>query len=278
MRYTFILLTALAVLLSCKDGSSTSNIDTSSATDHIEQANPNDQAMNSNTIKEVRTTTIKSKDGVPITADIYEVENSSKPVILLFHQAGYSRGEYIEIAPKLNALGYTCLAIDQRSGKGVNGVANETNKEAKAAKKNTEFADAIVDLRAAIEFSLEEFDTDKVILWGSSYSSSLVLILGNEYADQVSAILSFAPGEYFTYEGKKIADYAAGLETPVFITSAKNEYNNWKAIYESIPATSKAHYLPEDKGHHGSKALWEKSAGHESYWKHVEGFLAEHAG
>ena len=64
----------------------------------------------------------------------------------------------------------------------------------------------------------------------------------------------------------------------MFITSAKNEYNNWKAIYESIPATSKAHYLPEDKGHHGSKALWEKSKGHETYWEHVIGFLNAHAG
>ncbi len=278
MRYTFILLTLLAILLSCKNGSSTNNIESSVITDHIGQADTTDKAMNSNTIKDVRTTTIKSKDGLQITADIYEVENSSKPVILLFHQAGYSRGEYVEIAPKLNALGYTCIAIDQRSGDGVNGVTNETNKAAKTAGKATEFVDAIDDLRATIEFSLKEFDTDKIVLWGSSYSSSLVLILGNEYSDNVSAILSFAPGEYFTYEGKKIADYAAGLETSVFITSAKNEYNNWKGIYESIPSSSKAHYLPEDAGHHGSKALWEKSTGHETYWEHVIGFLDQHAG
>ena len=49
---------------------------------------------------------------------------ANAPVLVLFHQAGWSRGEYREIAPKLNELGYICLAIDQRSGKGVNGVAN----------------------------------------------------------------------------------------------------------------------------------------------------------
>ena len=277
MRYTFILI-ALLVLTQCKDTSANHNIEQSNLTDHISQTTTNDKPMTSNTVKDVRTTIIQSKDGLAITADIYEVENSDKPVILLFHQARYSRGEYIEIAPKLNELGYTCVAIDQRSGDSVNGVDNETYKAAKAAGKGTEFVDAIDDLRAAIDFALAEFYTDQVVLWGSSYSSSLVLILGNEYADQAAAILSFAPGEYFTYEEKKIEDYAAGLNTPVFFTSAKNEYNNWKAIYESIPSTSKDNYLPEDQGYHGSKALWEKSKGYKTYWEHVISFLEAHAG
>ena len=224
-------------------------------------------------INEVKTITIKSKDGLPITADIYKVENSSKPTILLFHQAGYSRGEYVEIAPKLNELGYSCIAIDQRSGKEVNGVVNETNLAAKKENKKTEFVDAIDDLRATIDYALGEFGSKEVILWVSSYSSSLVLILGNEYTKNVSAILSFAPGEYFTYQDKKIEDFASGLNTPVFITSAKNEYKNWKSIFDKIPAESKTKFLPTDKGYHGSKALWEKNDGNEAYWENVLAFL-----
>ena len=224
-------------------------------------------------INEVKTITIKSKDGLPITADIYKVENSSKPTILLFHQAGYSRGEYVEIAPKLNELGYSCIAIDQRSGKEVNGVVNETNLAAKKENKKTEFVDAIDDLRATIDYALGEFGSKEVILWGSSYSSSLVLILGNEYTKNVSAMLSFAPGEYFTYQDKKIEDFASGLNTPVFITSAKNEYKNWKSIFDKIPAESKTKFLPTDKGYHGSKALWEKNDGNEAYWENVLAFL-----
>lgn len=72
------------------------------------------------------TISFPSKDGLEITADVYFTGDKSKPWILLCHQARWSRGEYNEIAPKLNALGFNCLATDQRSGKEVNGVTNET--------------------------------------------------------------------------------------------------------------------------------------------------------
>ena len=219
------------------------------------------------------TITIPSKDNLPIKADIYKVENSEKPTILLFHQAGYSRGEYIEIAPKLNKLGYSCIAIDQRSGKKVNDIANETNMAAKKANKKTEYVDAIPDLQATIEYALNEFGSEEVVLWGSSYSSSLIFIMGNEYKDNVVAMLAFAPGEYFSYDGKKIKDFASTIDKPVFITSAKNEYNNWKTIYDAIPSASKSKFLPSSKGYHGSKALWEKNEGYEEYWENVINFL-----
>ena len=77
-----------------------------------------------------------SKDGLKITADLYESKKSnSDTFILLFHQAGWSRGEYNETAPKLNNLGYTCLAVDQRSGGEVNNVTNQTHLRAEKANK-----------------------------------------------------------------------------------------------------------------------------------------------
>ena len=63
-----------------------------------------------------------ASDGVSITADLYLAHaDLNKPLIVLCHQAGWSRGEYREIAPKLNALGFNCIAIDQRSGGSING-------------------------------------------------------------------------------------------------------------------------------------------------------------
>ena len=44
-----------------------------------------------------------------------------------------------EIADSLTALGFNCLAIDQRSGGSVNGVTNETKVRATAAGKGTDF-------------------------------------------------------------------------------------------------------------------------------------------
>ena len=43
--------------------------------------------------------TFLAEDGLLITADLYEI-NPKKPYILLFHQAGYSRGEYKETTQK----------------------------------------------------------------------------------------------------------------------------------------------------------------------------------
>ena len=63
------------------------------------------------------TVTFPSEDGLLITADIHApYGNGEAPIIVLFHQAGWSRGEYAEIAPWLNTLGYNCMAVDQRSG------------------------------------------------------------------------------------------------------------------------------------------------------------------
>ena len=69
--------------------------------------------------------TFESEDGVLITADHYLI-NQEYPYIVLFHQAGSSRGEFNEIAEKLMMLRYNCLAVDLRSGDNSNFVKNET--------------------------------------------------------------------------------------------------------------------------------------------------------
>ncbi len=216
---------------------------------------------------------LKSSDGVTVHADLYEHQNKNAPVILLFHQAGYSRGEYRTIAPELNKLGFTCISIDQRSGKQVNGVTNKTFLAAKKLQKKTKYPDALPDLESALNYAKEKYKSSKIIIWGSSYSASLVFILGSKYQKDISGILAFSPGEYFTYEGKKINEFSKTLNIPIYITSAKNEHNSWKKIYEAIPNSNKTYFLPKDNGFHGSKALWKTKIGHENYWNSVRSFL-----
>ena len=70
-----------------------------------------------------------------MVADLYRQSlGADAPLIVLCHQAGGSRGEYREIAPRLNKLGYQCLAIDQRAGGQVKGVVNETYRAAGGSK------------------------------------------------------------------------------------------------------------------------------------------------
>lgn len=218
------------------------------------------------------TISFKSDDGLKVTADLYMTHESNAPFIILYHQAGYSRGEYRSIAPQLNAMGYNCMAVDQRSGDKVNGVMNETHQRAVTAKFPTEYLDAIPDMEAAYLYVKYSIKPDKIILWGSSYSAALMFYMGSVHHKNLSGILCFAPGNYFKINNKELKTYAARITCPVFITSAKSEYKNWKGIYDQI-RSDKSYFLPETEGKHGSKALWSDNPSHQEYWAAVTKFL-----
>lgn len=220
-----------------------------------------------------QTETIKfpSEDGIEITADLYKIEDSA-PWIILHHQAGFSRGAYLSIAPKLNKLGFNCIATDQRSGKEVNEVINQTHLEAEKQGKETKYVNAIPDLIATLNYVKSTLKATEIIIWGSSYSSALTFYMGSQYPDDIKAILAFSPGEYFEIGDQKIGSFAAQVKCPVFITSAKSEEQYWRIIYDAVPG-EKYFYLPQEEGFHGSRALWPEKEGHELVWVEVEKYL-----
>jgi len=225
------------------------------------------------------TLNFRSLDGLQITAELYSRGTVvDAPLIVLCHQAGWSRGEYREIAPKLNKMGFRCLAIDQRSGGKVNDVVNETNAKAKADDKETNFNDAEQDMISALVYARGLQPGGKIILWGSSYSSALALRIAGENPKLVDGVMAFAPGEYFVRFGKPedwITSSAKKIKVPVFITSAKDELPRWQGIYDAVPGDQKTKFVPETAGNHGSRALWEKFDDSGAYWKSVEGFLKQ---
>jgi dienelactone hydrolase len=203
------------------------------------------------------TVTFSSKDGLQITADTYlDKTEKNRPLIVLFHQAAWSRGEYNEIAPKLNKLGFDALAVDLRSGKAVNGVINQTAKGAQNAGKNMRYIDALPDMESALLYARtlarKRAGKDaKVIAWGSSYSSALVLQLIGEKPELADAVLSFSPGEYFKKSGKPrdwVQKSAESIDIPVFITSAKSEKGRWSAIFKAIKSKNKVSFTPKTNG------------------------------
>jgi len=216
------------------------------------------------------TTTIKynSLDAVEITADHYHV-GKDKPVIVMCHQASYSRGEYQEIAVTLNSLGFNCIAIDQRSGSGVNGVVNQTYISATAAGLPTSYTDSKQDITASISWAKAYYNKD-VILLGSSYSASLSLIIANENAD-VEQVLVFSPGEYLS--GINVQTEVTGLNKPAFLTSAKAEAPGVTNLYNVISSTDKVQYTPSGAGRHGASALWTTEPHHAEYLTAVKSFL-----
>ncbi len=221
--------------------------------------------------------TFKASDGLEITADLYVTNPETVPFIILFHQARWSRGEYLEIAPKLNELGFNCIAIDQRSGGEVNDVINETHQRAEKQGSGTNYIDALVDMNSAIDYIKEKYPkAGNLIIWGSSYSSALVLHIASVRKD-INGALSFAPGEYFEDQGKPkdwLKQGAKNISIPTFITSAKLEKKNWWDIAMEIPEHNRAYFLPTKLGKHGSRALWSKFTDSEEYWVAVKEFLA----
>ena len=243
------------------------------ATLRAEPASISEQSAGHDTIS------FPSADGLEITADLYRPHaEPSAPWIVLCHQAGWSRGEYRQIAPRLGKLGFNCLAIDQRSGKAVEGVLNETAQRAVAAGKGVAFLDAEQDMVAAIRFARQHHASGKLLLWGSSYSAALALRIAGEHSELVDGVLAFAPGEYFARFGKPkdwIAQSAAKIRVPTLITSAKKEGPRWQSIYAKIPGDDKVQFLPQTAGNHGSRALWGRFTDSEDYWTATDTFLVQ---
>ena len=222
------------------------------------------------------TITFPSTDQLTITADLYMPHSSAAPFIVLFHQAGYSRGEYLEIAPKLNDIGFNAMAVDQRSGEEVHGIVNETAKLAIERGLGTTFTDALPDLLAAIAYAKSNFAKGKLLIWGSSYSAALVLKIAGDTPDIADGLLAFSPGEYFVYLGMSetyISDSAKNITMPVFITSALNEKDTWQPLFDIIPSSEKTSFLPSTGGVHGSSTLLEETPENQEYWTALKVYL-----
>ncbi|MBW2162179.1 MAG: alpha/beta fold hydrolase [Deltaproteobacteria bacterium] len=215
--------------------------------------------------------------GIQGRADVYASQSKSATLVLLFHQAGWSRGEYREIAPKLIKAGYQVMAVDQRSGGKVNGIQNETHRRATRMGLARGYLAAYVDMEAALVYARKELAAERIIVWGSSYSASLVFRLAAEHSDEVTAVMAFAPGEYFKKEGHDyVQRFAKHVTQPVFVTSAKSEREQVSPIFKASPAKKKILFTPASKGQHGSRALWNEWSDSDVYWVAVNGFLTEY--
>jgi len=215
-----------------------------------------------------------SKDGLTITAESYEID-PDKPVILLFHQGGYNKYEYADIAPRLNKMGFNAIAIDQRSGGSFADKQNETyNRAIENGIENIEFTDAVQDIESAIDYLTDTYQ-QKIIVWGSSYSSSLALHVA-EKNKNVKAVISFSPGDYFGDKLPSLKTVLPKIEQPFLVTSSRDEASELKELLSSVDQSNlQLQFIPESDGFHGSRALWINQAGADEYWAAIMSFLEE---
>lgn len=212
-----------------------------------------------------------ANDGLIINGNLYEVHKTA-PIILLTHQRGYNRMEYSDIAPKLNELGYNCFAVDLRSGGSFASTENGTNERAREKGLEPKMIDAQQDIRAAVNYLNKKYNK-KVIVWGSSFSSSLALLEGVNNAN-VKAIIGFSPGDYFRDTAPSLSTVFSKIDKPYLVTSSKEEAITLSTLIgNSTLKENQQQFIPESKGFHGSRALWTGQEGAEEYWVVIKKFL-----
>ncbi len=216
---------------------------------------------------------LSAADGVTVYANAYASASPDAPVILLFHQAGSSKDEYAQIAPRLTELGYNAIAIDQRSG-GDLFAPNQT--VLKLGKSASDYRAALPDMDAALAWAKKMHPGSPVYAWGSSYSAALVFVFAAKHPHDVKAVLAFSPNEYITSNKHLVRDAARRLTCPVFVDSAADadEERGAKAIFDAVPSSDKMDFVPQH-GVHGSSTLRDDrdAAGSYENWDAVTRFL-----
>jgi alpha-beta hydrolase superfamily lysophospholipase len=218
--------------------------------------------------------TLTAADGVKVFATYYGADDKSKPIVLLFHMAGANGGEYATIAPRLNALGFNALALDQRSGGRAFGRANKT---VTALGRSTAYRAALADLQAALNWAHANHAA-KVVVCGSSYSASLVFLLAADNPGKIAGLMAFSPGEYLggAHTVRNAAAKLNGLAVFVSSASDSGEIAAARAIVGAVPASTKTQFVPK-RAPHGASALSADGnpAGYKQVWAAVEAYLAE---
>lgn len=193
--------------------------------------------------------TLNAADGVVVHGLYYEAQKP-KALILLFHQASSSKDEYATIAPQLVTAGFSALAIDQRSGNGMFG----KNETAAGLGRKADYLEARPDLKAALDWARTK--SLPIVLWGSSYSSSLIFPLAASDPKGIVALLAFSPGEYFN-DKSMIRTAAAKVKVPVFVASANSKEETGEAdpIMAALPRSDRNVRFVPTHGVHGSSML-----------------------
>ena len=217
--------------------------------------------------------TFNSSDGTKVYAKLVK---SAQPhvscVVLMFHQAGSSLAEYATIAPRVAAMGFDCLAVDLRSGGSMFGVSNQTAEQFSGKQS---YETAYLDMQAAFRWARAEKKYKRIIVWGSSYSASLVLELASQNPGKIAAVLSFSPGEYFS-DKSIVASWAGGDNAPTLIACTPDEaVQGRQQIFDALPKSNDNVFVHESGGVHGSSTLIpdRNPNSNGKYWLAVQTFL-----
>jgi len=212
--------------------------------------------------------TFDASDSRKVYADFYPSSTlNSEKVILMFHQADSNAGEYESIEPVVAAMGYNCIAVDQRSG------GNMWERDNRTATKSGagDYTSAYNDMLGAIDYAHSKNYTT-IIVWGSSYSASLAFRLASEDSS-VKAVIAFSPGEYMD-DKTEVKGWASKVSVPTFFACKPDELSDGRQeLFDAIRSDTKV-LASFPGGSHGSSTLLpEKSLAAKQYMDKLKEFL-----
>jgi dienelactone hydrolase len=216
-------------------------------------------------------------DSLAVVADVHRgAAGPDGPTILLFHQGGGSaRGEYRSIVPRLLREGYHVVAADIRGG----GERFGSPNRAGAAPADFRYCDALPEVEAVVNLTRAQGLTGPLVLWGSSYTASLVLQAAARRSADVRAVLAFSPASGEPMRGCEPAPYVgwltrAGVPALVLRPRAELEDGGRAAALEAMRRDGAATFVAERAAHGSSMLDAERSAGStEPQWTAVLEFL-----
>lgn len=213
-----------------------------------------------------------SADSLLITADEY-ITADTLPYLVLLHEQGSSRGEYVNILHRFQKMNFNCLVPDLRNGGNSGYLTNETAKRSRNRKYGRKAEDIEGDIRAAVDFAAMK-SGKKVILVGAGANGSLALKVGKE-ADPVKAVIALSPGEFFRNQFS-VEDTIAGMKKPVLVLSSKMEYPYMEQLLSRVDISNKELFTPEDhEGRRGTGALTDNNPSQSEYWLSILLFFKE---
>lgn len=220
--------------------------------------------------KEIR---FAAADGKAVYADFYaSTKAGAASVVLMFHQAGSNANEYDAIAPKITSLGFDCIAVDQRSGGDMWGRDNRTVTKSGSG----DYMAAYNDLLGTLKYA-ESKKYGKILVWGSSYSASLVLKLASENPS-IAAVLAFSPGEYMD-DKTVVGTWAKKVTQPVLLACTQDEWSDGRSdLFAKLASKDKISVVLPDGVHGSSTLIPEKSKAADAYMAKVQAFLKMQGG
>ena len=227
---------------------------------------------------EVTPARTRSSDGTVLYGDHYRAAAPAATTVVLFHQAGGdARGEYGEIARRLQAEGHEVFAWDARGGGDRFGSPNRT-VAALAEPFEGGYCDAYPDLEAGLRYAFLQGSGGPLFVVGSSYSAALAVRLAAEHGNLLSGAVAFSPAPG-SMGSCAVTTWLPKVDgTPLLVLRPRSETENEAVAAQTALLEAGGVEVFVGPGAHGASMLHAGRSGDVgATWERLKAFLANPA-